>query len=312
MTVVTCRPNRVAFATLCLSLFFSPQSARAQAMERDTVDVFFLGNSYVYYNNLADQLARISESLPGPVLRTSHHLHGGYSLRRHLEDGHLPSALETKAPDGDNWDVVIVQEHSRLGVPYADDEAGVLGDRAPFLQSAAEVADMVSEIGAEMLLYMTWAKESFPGQTGALARAYAEAGIQHDAGVAPVGLAWDHVRSERPDIVLFHPDGSHPSPAGTYLAACILYAELTGQRPLGASAELYGVEMRTPGVVVSHDPIPLVRLDPEMASYLQDVAWQLTRRSPPQGSRIWFARSSNPTIPTQRGTPPRGIFSLNH
>ena len=277
MTVVTCRSIRVALAALCLSLFVTPAFAQAQPTERDTLDVFFLGNSYVYYNNLADQLARISESLPGPVLRTSHHLHGGYSLRRHLEDGHLPSALEAKAPDGDNWDVVIVQEQSRLGVPYADDEAGVLGDRAPFLQSAAEVADMVSEIGAEMLLYMTWAKESFPGQTGALARAYAEAGIQHGAGVAPVGLAWDHVRSERPDIVLFHPDGSHPSPAGTYLAACIFYAELTGQAPLGASTELYGVEMRTPGIVVSHAPTPLVRLTAEMATYLQSVAWQVVQ-----------------------------------
>ncbi|MDE3002155.1 MAG: hypothetical protein OXU39_03230 [Gemmatimonadota bacterium] len=283
MTVVTCRPNRVAFAALCFSLFFSPQSARAQAMERDTVDVFFLGNSYVYYNNLADQLARISESLPGPVLRTSHHLHGGYSLRRHLEDGHLPSVLEASGPDGENWDVVIVQEQSRLGVPYADEEAGVLGDPTSFLQSVAEVGDIVSENGAAMLLYMTWAKEAFPDQTAALARAYTEAGVQNDAAVAPVGLAWDHVRSERPDILLFHPDGSHPSPAGTYLAACIFYAELTGQPPLGASVELYGFEMQTPGVIVSDDPIPLVRLDPEMATYIQDVAWQLTRRSPPQG-----------------------------
>ncbi len=248
--------------------------AHAQPVPADTLDVFFLGNSYVYYNNLADQLAGLSTALPGPVLRTSHHLHGGFSLRRHLDDGHLPSVLEADAEDGEGWDVVVVQEHSRLGVPYADEDAGSIGDRAPFFQGAAEVAEMVAEIGAEMVFYMTWAKEAFPDQTEALADAYAEAGRRHDAAVAPVGLAWERVRRERPDVVLFHPDGSHPSPAGTYLNACVFYAQLTGRSPVGAPAELHGIEMRTPGVIVADEPVPLVRLPVETAAYLQHVAWE--------------------------------------
>ena len=253
----------------------STQGVQAQSMPVDTIDVFFLGNSYVYYNNLADQLGGISRSLPGPVLRTSHHLHGGFSLLRHLDDGHLPAALRTLANDGEAWDVVVVQEHSRLGVPYADEEAGVIGETAPFLEGAARVAEMVADIGAQMVLYMTWAKEAFPAQTPALANAYVEAGLRHDAEVAPVGLAWARVRAERPDIVLFHPDGSHPSPAGTYLNACVFYAQLTGESPVGAPAELHGVEMRTPGVIVAPEPVPLVRLTPETADYLQRVAWDI-------------------------------------
>ena len=253
----------------------STQGVQAQSMPVDTIDVFFLGNSYVYYNNLADQLGGISRSLPGPVLRTAHHLHGGFSLLRHLDDGHLPAALRTLANDGEAWDVVVVQEHSRLGVPYADEEAGVIGETAPFLEGAARMAEMVADIGAQMVLYMTWAKEAFPAQTPALANAYVEAGLRHDAEVAPVGLAWARVRAERPDIVLFHPDGSHPSPAGTYLNACVFYAQLTGESPVGAPAELHGVEMRTPGVIVAPEPVPLVRLTPETADYLQRVAWDI-------------------------------------
>lgn len=253
----------------------STQGVQAQSMPVDTIDVFFLGNSYVYYNNLADQLGGISRSLPGPVLRTAHHLHGGFSLLRHLDDGHLPAALRALANDGEAWDVVVVQEHSRLGVPYADEEAGVIGETAPFLEGAARMAEMVADIGAQMVLYMTWAKEAFPAQTPALANAYVEAGLRHDAEVAPVGLAWARVRAERPDIVLFHPDGSHPSPAGTYLNACVFYAQLTGESPVGAPAELHGVEMRTPGVIVAPEPVPLVRLTPETADYLQRVAWDI-------------------------------------
>ena len=112
----------------------------------------------------------MSRALPGPVLRTAHHLHGGFSLVRHLEDGHLPGVLDATAADGEAWDVVIVQDHSRLGVPYADESAGTIGDRAPFFEGAAGVAEMVSDIGAKMVFYMTWAKEDFPGQTEALAR----------------------------------------------------------------------------------------------------------------------------------------------
>ncbi len=251
--------------------------ASAQTAPRDTIDVFFLGNSYVYYNNLADQLSAMSEGLSGPVVRTEHHLHGGFSLRRHLDDGHLPRALGVGAETGNGWDIIVIQEHSQLGVPYADPEAGSLGDPGPFLQGAAQVTRMVEDLGARPVFYMTWAKEAFPSQTTTLARVYDEAGRQNRAVVAPVGLAWARVREERPDIVLFHPDGSHPSPAGTYLAACVFYAQLTGQPPIGAPTELRGLDMRTPGVVVSDEPVPLVRLREEAASYLQRTAWEVVR-----------------------------------
>ena len=236
---------------------------------------FFLGNSYVYYNNLADQLTGLSLSLPGAVINTGHHLHGGFSLRRHLEDGHL-SDIFRPLPDGDDgWDVVIVQEHSRLGVPYSDEATGALGNPDPFFASASEVVDLALEHGAEVMFYMTWAKEKFPNQISLLAEAYTEAGRRLDATVTPVGLAWDRVRQERPDIKLFHPDGSHPSPAGTYLSACVFYSQLTGTPPFGATHTLYGTEIRTPGVVVSEVPALLVHLTEEIASYLQAIAWDV-------------------------------------
>ena len=53
--------------------------------------------------------------------------------------------------------------------------------------------------------------------------------------MAPVGLAWQQVRREHPEIGLWDPDGSHPSRAGTYLAACVLYATLFGESPEGLS-----------------------------------------------------------------------------
>ena len=38
-----------------------------------------------------------------------------------------------------------------------------------------------------------------------------------------------------PEINLYHSDGSHPSLAGTYLAACVLFATLYDHSPVGGA-----------------------------------------------------------------------------
>lgn len=74
------------------------------------------------------------------------------------------------------------------------------------------------------------------------------------AGCIPVGVAWSRVRSERPDIELYAADGSHPSYAGSYLAAAVICTTLTGA-PFGAAPS---------------DGL----LDPDTAAYLRRVAEQ--------------------------------------
>ncbi|MEQ9399041.1 MAG: SGNH/GDSL hydrolase family protein [Longimicrobiales bacterium] len=264
---------RAAVAALLLAVCAAPADAQAP----DTLDILFLGNSYVYYNNLADQLEGLSAALAGTYLRTAHHLHGGFTLRRHLDDGHVPAVLDGPAPDGAPWDRVVIQGHSRLGVPYADEAAGTLGDPTAFASGAGEVIDMVEARGSSAMLYMTWAKEAFPAQIDALAAAYEGVGATRGVPVAPVGRAWERVRTERPDLDLFTDDGSHPSPTGTYLTACVFYATLTGRSPAGGPTRLSGTAMQTPGVAASDRPVTLVALDAGTAGYLQRVAWEVVR-----------------------------------
>jgi hypothetical protein len=248
-------------------------ASHLQAQGPDTLDVLFIGNSYVYYNNLADQLEGISAAFPeGPLLRTAHHLHGGFSLIRHVEDGHLPEMLDRGGPDGQPWDIVVIQEHSRLGVEYADEATGRLGTDRPFRDGLAGVMALVRPTGADVVLYQTWAKAAWPLQAEPLAAAYDRAGRDYGVHVVPAGRAWAAVRTTHPDLELFHPDGSHPSPAGSYLVANVFYATLTGRSPIGAPGRLAGIEMETPGVVVSDAPVTLVDLDPQTAGALQRAA----------------------------------------
>ena len=228
----------------------------------------------------------VTQALPGPVLRTgtppAWRVFAPSVISR--TDTFLVRCEAPGAGRSGAGTSSIVQEHSRLGVPYADDEpAGTIGDRDPFFDGAAnEVADIVAGVGsATSCFYMTWAKEAFPEPDGGAlaAKAYRRGRSAGTARtVAPVGLAWARVRTERPDIVLFHPDGSHPSPAGTYLNTRRLLRSADG--PVSRSARqrsCHGIEMRTPGRRRELTS-PFHSCDgvtDEMAAYLQRVAWEV-------------------------------------
>ena len=74
---------------------------------------------------------------------------------------------------------------------------------------------------------------------------------QLGVGLSPVGIAWEIVRRERPEIDLYVKDGSHPSYTGSYLAAAVGYLTIF-KEPFKAD---------TP-----------VRVKPEIAKYLRSVA----------------------------------------
>ena len=89
-------------------------------------------------------------------------------------------------------------------------------------------ANLIKENNAKIYLYMTWAREWNPYMQKTITDTYTELAEEIDATVVPVGLAWERARELRPDIDLYAEDGSHPSPLGTYLTACVFYRVLTG------------------------------------------------------------------------------------
>jgi hypothetical protein len=101
---------------------------------------------------------------------------------------------------------------------------------------------------------MTWAYTGKPEMTARLDAAYSGIGHELDAKVVPVGLAFAAVTEQRPDLLLRTPDARHPTPAGTYLAACTFFAALHEESPEGLAY--------TAG------------LDKDDAAYLQRTAWK--------------------------------------
>lgn len=52
---------------------------------------------------------------------------------------------------------------------------------------------------------------------------------QRSGRAGPVGPAWQRVRKETGRIALYQRDHSHPTPAGSYAAACVFYSVLYGK-----------------------------------------------------------------------------------
>jgi hypothetical protein len=53
--------------------------------------------------------------------------------------------------------------------------------------------------------------------------------------IAPVGYAWATMVTRGAGATLWQQDGSHPTEAGTYLAACVFYATIFRESPKGLS-----------------------------------------------------------------------------
>ncbi len=194
-------------------------SINSQAQEsKDTLRVLFVGNSYTYFENLPQVVAVLSEKT-GTVLITRKMTLGGAKLSEHWRGAR---GLKTREEiNNGNYDIVVLQEWSLGTVNEKDSAEYYLG----------LFSDLVRGKGAKTLYYLTWAREKSPEQQDIISRVYREAAEVNGAAVVPVGEAWALALSERPDFRLYFPDGSHPAELGTYLAACVFVATITGELP---------------------------------------------------------------------------------
>jgi arylsulfatase A-like enzyme len=217
------------------------------ATNKPPLRMLFIGNSYTFANDLPGMLTKLSAAGRQRRIISVVEAPGGCTFERHLADGRATARI-----DAGRWDYVVLQEQSQLPVvdPSRTIECGGRLDRA------------VRAAGGRTLFFQTWARAAQPemqdGLTAtyaALARNAAPAADGSPGGlVVPVGNAWRAALSLVPPPVLHVADGSHPTPAGTYLAACVFYGVIHGASPVGLSGRFAG-------------------LDDATARRLQEVAW---------------------------------------
>jgi hypothetical protein len=157
-----------------------------------------------------------------------------------------------------NWNYVILQDQSQVpGFPRSQNEWIASKD------GAVELSEVIEDNGGETVLMMTWGRRNgdsnnawrfpdFSTMQEELASGYLDyrdniSANGGNAWVAPVGLAFEHIHdkivaeggtptnSGNTFYNLYTGDGSHPSLSGSYLAAAVIYATITGKDPVGLS-----------------------------------------------------------------------------
>jgi hypothetical protein len=213
-----------------------------------TTKVLFIGNSHTYLNFMPQMLlALVNAGDQGPELMVDQCTGEGASLEWHWKNP-TSRAKITEEP----WDFVVLQDRS----------GGPLEELESFERHAGLLDSEIRKQAARTIFYMTWANRTRPDTQQGLAKAYAKMARKLGAILSPVGLAWEAVLREQPDVELYHRDGRHANPVGSYLAACVFYSVLFSASPEGLPGAFH------------HKGKTWLDLEKHQASLLQRVAWQ--------------------------------------
>ncbi len=259
-------PLTIRFAAVLLLALLVPQAAlhaqtspKRQDAGPAPESILWMGNSFFYYNNsMHNHFGRLVASAgPGSRVRGTSVTISGSGLDWHDMDSLLrPNGLGRYSFVGDNeirfnkpgrqYDTAIMMDCSQCPIHAQLQSA--------FQDTVRKYSDTLKRAGVRPVLFMSWAYKDKPEMTAMLAEQYTRAGNANDALVVPAGLAFAKAISTRPDIDLYQADKRHPSVAGTYLAACTVYAALYRKSPVGLGY--------TAG------------LDRDLATLLQTAAWE--------------------------------------
>jgi len=180
--------------------------------------VLFMGNSYIFYNNLP-QLVTYMADKTAIKLVTQKSTFGGASLSDHW-DGRNGLKSKELIQNG-KYDVVIIQENSMGGINSPD----------RFYKYTTLFADLIKSTGAKPYLMQPWARQQVPQYIDDLDKAHERAAGENNMTLLPVGRAWSMACTYRPTAPLFDADGSHPAALGTYLSAAVIVGSVCGDLP---------------------------------------------------------------------------------
>ena len=206
-----------------------------KSFSQDSLSVLFIGNSYVYTNDLPTTLKNLANS-KGDILTVASKTNGGYTFQNHVNDPVTFSKIHLT-----DWNYVILQGQSQEpSFPFDQVNTSTL----PY---AIQLADSVYANApcSQVVYFMTWGRQNgdpqwdsistFYKMNTRLRNAYLRIADSSKASVSPAGPAWKYVRDNYPAINLFSSDGSHPSLEGAYLNACVFYSSLFHKSAEGAS-----------------------------------------------------------------------------
>ncbi len=230
---------------VAVALLVAGLAYRAEAQD-EGLRVLFVGNSLTYQNDLPGILQALIDSAglgPSTMARVAF---PNFGLEDHWVDGTARTAISSQ-----RWSIVALQQG-----PSATE------GRPSLLEFTERFAPLIIGAGARPALYMVWPSRARAFDFDGVSESYRMAADLVGGLLFPVGDAWRAAWRMDSTLALYGPDGFHPSPSGSYLAALVMFEQITGRSPVGL-----------PPALVVEAPSPIrIDLPPETAALLQRAA----------------------------------------
>ena len=227
------------FALMLSITACTPSQKENEELKKD-YSILFIGNSYTYYNDMPTAIFENFAKAAGHNVNVTAITKGAWTLEKFANpEDEYGKKVEAALSGEKKYDIVILQEQSLR--PAIAPEA--------FFSAVENLAQRIRNAGASPLLYATWGRHSDSADlakhgltnetmTYKLAAAYEAIGEKLSIPVMHAGLAFFEVYTGKSGIELYNPDRSHPSYAGSYLAAATIYAKIFGEKAPAFDGEL--------------------------------------------------------------------------
>lgn len=214
------------------------------------ITLLFMGNSHTAANDLTKMVAdMVRAGRPGRSV-ASVEAPGWMFLEERAHDAGSMSLLRSQS-----WSFVILQ-------------AQKYSTSGQFEYSTAEAKQLIRvsrEQHAVPIMFPEWPQRNV-AETQRIYDLHVSIAQAEPACVAPIGQAWDLALSRDPSLTLHAPDGNHAAPAGSFLAALVLYSTITGLSPLNLP------------------PLQQYPVDASLQATLRGIASETVQTVPP---RMW-------------------------
>ena len=166
----------------------------------------FIGNSHTYYNDMPAIFKEIC-SENGVDMQVTMLTKGGMGFDYHAEN----EQTRFNILFGD-YDFVILQH-----------VAHPMGEFEVMQEAADKIMSWIRQTSAIPCYFMTWAEEYNEQFQKEMSSRYRKLAERHNCLVAPIGEKWWERIHEDPSVDLYFKDRRHASPAGSKLAAQVIF-----------------------------------------------------------------------------------------
>ncbi len=214
--------------------------------EDKMLNILFLGNSLMYYNDMPQLFANIAKAA-GKKVNVKSVTKGSATISDFADERTEVGAKAIPLLKNNRWDLVIIEPSRRIS-PYENTV------KEAELSSAKKIQELAKAAGGDVLLYSVWGNNNgnvveykavtpinMPEVATHLMGRKPHTKFMHEVNlefaaalgnvkVAPAGYAFENCIAKYPEFNLYHSDERHPSPIGSYLAAAVIYATVFGEK----------------------------------------------------------------------------------